>query len=91
MCEYFDWVDDGDIEERVSVVELWLLGLLSTSASWFSDSIFLLPCSKTQKVDKVLHFTLVTDNRGSDSVIHIVTTRENTELEITYTRSIVLM
>ena len=42
----------------------------------------------TQRVDEMLPFTLVT---GSYSVVHIVTTRENTELGITHTGSIVLM
>ena len=45
----------------------------------------------THRVNKTLPFTLVTDNRGSYSVEHIVAARENIELEITHTRSIVLM
>ena len=44
----------------------------------------------THSVNKALPFTLVTDNRGSYSVVHIVAARENIELEITHTRSLVL-
>ena len=63
VCEYLIELRTNDLLERVSVV--WTLIICSTSASWFSDSIFLLPCSNTQRVNKALPFALVTDNRGS--------------------------